>query len=179
VVSIEEVYQLGMNKSEYYATQFEVLKSTALAQQIVTKHSDYFDGLLEENSNSVFSKAMAIFKGDAEAPPLESELLDKKILLFQKGLTVNPIRGTQLAVIEFESEDPEMAATMANELAKVYIEDNLEARLAMTQQAATWLAGRIEGLKTKLKESEERLQQYREAEDLVDMEGAITLGAKE
>src|SRR5690606_27341363 len=71
VVSIEEVYQLGMNKSEYYASQFEVLKSTALAQQIVTKHSDYFDGLLEENSNSVFSKAMAIFKGSAEAPPLE------------------------------------------------------------------------------------------------------------
>jgi len=177
VISIEEVYQLGMNKSEYYATQFEILKSRELAQQVVEEHQPLFDALLEQEKDGPFQKIVDLIYPSSFLT--ESELLDRKVNLFQESLSIQPIRGTQLVTIGVESEDAEKAAILANELAKVYIEDNLEARLAMTQQAATWLAGRIDGLKTKLKESEERLQQYREAEDLVDMEGEKTLSAKE
>lgn len=177
VISIEEVYELGMNKSEYYATQFEILKSRQLALRVVERQHELFNVLLEENRNSILGRAAELIS-PIELLTEEDEL-KQKALLFQDNLVVKPIRGTQLVSIGYESEDPEAAAILVNELARVYIEDNLEARLAMTQQAATWLAGRIDGLKNKLKNSEERLQQYREAEDLVDMEGTQTLAAKE
>lgn len=174
IVSIEEVYKLGLNKSEYYATQFEILKSRELAQRVVSRHLAFFEE--EESSSNLLQTMNLLALSDAAT---EKELVDQKVGLFQRGLAIKPIRGTQLVTIGYESQDPEKAAILANELARVYIEDNLEARLAMTQQAATWLAGRIDGLRNKLKDSEERLQQYREAEDLVDMEGAKTLATKE
>jgi succinoglycan biosynthesis transport protein ExoP len=176
IVSIEGVYDLGMRKSEYYGTQFEILKSRELAHQVIERHKVLLENLVKKDAPFYTSLANSFFPTEALT---EDEKFKESAVFFMENISVVPLRGTQLVTVSFDSEDPEAAAILANELAKVYIEDNLESRLAMTQQAATWLAGRIDGLKEKLKNSESRLQQYREAEDLVNMEGAQTLAAKE
>jgi len=178
IISIEDVYRLGTgNRSEYYATQFEILKSRRLAEEVVRRHPTIFDELLEDRMNSHLRRAIEFVSATKQMT--EEEFFEKKIMLFQEALIIKPVRGTQLVTIGFESEQPETTTILANELAQVYIEDNLEVRLVMRQQATTWLASRIEGLKNKLKDSEEKLQRYREAEGLVDMEGAKTLAIKE
>lgn len=176
VISIEEVYQLGTGKSEYYATQFEILKSRELASVVVERQNELFDLLLAYEKEKKFPLLDVL---SPELPLTEEQSFKEKVNLFTDRVAIRPIRGTQLVKITVEFETPEGAAGLANELATVYIENNLEARLAMTQQAATWLAGRIDGLKLKLQESEENLQQYRETEDLVNLEGEKTLAAKE
>jgi len=176
VISIEEVYQLGTGKSEYYATQFEILKSRELASVVVKRQNELFDRLLTEQKEN---KLPFLNLLSPELPLTEEQTFKEKVNLFMSRVAVKPIRGTQLVKITVEFEYPESAAILANELANVYIENNLEARLAMTQQAATWLAGRIDGLKLKLQESEEKLQQYRETEDLVNLEGEKTLASKD
>ncbi len=176
VISIEEVYQLGTGESEYYLTQFEILKSRELATKVVERNQELFDRLMASKAETPFSFINIFFP---EKVLSEEQKFQEKVKLFTENLAIKPVRNTQLVNIEVESEDPSAAAALANDLALVYIENNLEARLAMTQQAATWLTGRIDGLRIKLRESEEQLQEYRENEDLVDLEGERTLVSQE
>ncbi len=81
--------------------------------------------------------------------------------------------------IHFESEDPELAARVANRLADAYIEENLEQRYAASQKASSYLTDRLEGLRTRLAASEQRLQDFLEEEQLVDIEGVTTLNQQQ
>ncbi len=183
VISIDDVYELGTGNNEYYLTQFEILKSRELSRAVVNSlnlvNDPRFMSVVEEDDGEASSSlpfADVLFPVEVYT---ESELMNQAVRKFQNSLVVTPIRGTQLVKVGFESTDPDLSAEVANELAKTYIESNLEARLEMTQQAATWLSGRIEGLKEKLEDSERRLQEYREQEDLVELEGVRTLALKE
>lgn len=177
VVSIDEVYDLGTGRNEYYLTQFEILKSRELAETVVLALD------LAEHPTFQLEQKQSLFGFmDTFLPskPLsEDQKLKKVVEEFRDNLYIQPIRNTQLVKVIFESEDPELAAEVANNLSRIYIENNLEARLQMTQQAASWLTERISGLKTKLEESERALQEYKEQEDLVEIEGVRTLVAKE
>ena len=61
----------------------------------------------------------------------------------RSNLSVQLIRGSQLAQISFVSYDRELAATVPNALAEAFIESDLEARMAMTQKATEWLRERM------------------------------------
>jgi succinoglycan biosynthesis transport protein ExoP len=52
-------------------------------------------------------------------------------------------------------------------MAKAYINSQMEARVALTQNAADWLTNRLGTLKTNVEISEKKLQDYREANNLV------------
>ena len=92
---------------------------------------------------------------------------------FSEKLTIAPVRNTDLANIIFESKDPQLAADVANRLAQTYIESTLEQRLASTQQASTYMSGRLSELKESLDVSEQRLQNFLESERLVDIEVSL------
>ena len=55
----------------------------------------------------------------------------------------------------------------------------LETRLQAVSKAATWLTGRLDGMREKVEASERKLQAYREAEGLVDMQGTLDLVDKQ
>ena len=173
IVNIQEVYQLGTGKSEYYFTQFEILKSRELAKTVVERNQDRYTEVMMTKSNNPISLLKTFIYGERKTN------LEMMINSFMANTTITPVRSTQLVKVAFDSPDPQLAALMANELAEAYIENNLDARLAMTQKAASWLASRINGLKERLQESELKLQQYRESEDLVDVEGIKTLASKQ
>jgi len=54
VVEIEEVYQMGMGRNEYYFTQFEILKSRVLAQKVVKEHQKAYRELLDKEQAHSF-----------------------------------------------------------------------------------------------------------------------------
>ncbi|MDX1812338.1 MAG: polysaccharide biosynthesis tyrosine autokinase, partial [Gammaproteobacteria bacterium] len=93
--------------------------------------------------------------------------------------TISPIRKTQLVNITFESTDKTLAMKAANALADAYIDSHLDAKLQMTRKATAWLTGRMENLKEKLNSAEKNLQDFRDRENLVDMQGLRSLAAKE
>ncbi len=84
---------------------------------------------------------------------------------FRGRLSIRP-EESGIITISYRSPDRVLAARVANTVAEVYIESELEARLVATQQASGWLFERIGGLREKLRESEEALQDYREREEL-------------
>ena len=94
----------------------------------------------------------------------------------RSSIDVQLVRSSFLIRVSFESSDKALAAKVANTLADVYIENDLEARLQMTQKAGAWLGGRVKGLRDAVEASERALQQFRDREKIVDAKG-VALGA--
>jgi len=180
VLSIEDVYGLNSTGKEYFLTQFEILKSRALAVKVVerlnlTTHP-LFDPRQQEQG---FSLRSLIPVDSEEAAPTEREILDAVVASFTANLSIAPVRKTQLVKINFESTDAAMAAHIANTMADVYIDSHLDAKLEMTRKAAGWLGTRLGDLRTTLQASEAKMQDFREREQLVDVAGVRTLDTDE
>jgi succinoglycan biosynthesis transport protein ExoP len=190
VVSIEDVYGLAGSSREYLLTQFELLKSRSLAQRVVRE--------LKLNQNSEFytppkpSFFASWFASDDAEPSLllspedlkekqesEQQVFEEVTTAFMERIEIDPSRNTQLVTISVEMEDAILAAKAANALAKGYINGQLEAKLNMTETATEWMNERLDVLKINLAESEQKLQEYREKEGLVDLGGVTTVTGQE
>jgi capsular exopolysaccharide synthesis family protein len=194
-VSIEEVVGIDSSQKEYYLTQFEILKSNQIAERVIDKlglaNKLEFNASLstepslkEQLVESV--KALPLFDAYRDTTPVSEEdvqeAVRQKVLdAFQERLTISPIRKTQLVHISFESEDPKLAAEIANAVGEAYINENLEASLGATKQASHWISSRLAELKEQLKDSETALTDFLAKEKLVDdsgVEGGIDAQAR-
>lgn len=90
------------------------------------------------------------------------------------GLDIQPVRKTKLINISFESQSPRMAAFIPNAVGKIYIEDYLQGKDEATDKASEWLVDRLEKLEVLLRESEEKLRDYKKTNKLVDIGGGVT-----
>ncbi len=180
VVSIEEVYNaMGGGNREYYQTQVEIIKSRELARKVVerlklTVHPEY-DPRQDKSDGLKSWLPMNWFKSNE--PLTEEQVLKGVIRNFSDDLQVQPVRNSQLVQISFTSHDKELAAKVPNTLADVFIENDLESKIKMTQKASSWLTGQMGELRTKLESSERSLQDYRERERIVDVKGVALSGA--
>jgi len=184
VISIKEIYGLGSRTQAYYQTQLKILKSRVLAEKLVDKlHllKSHQAKPTEEQSGS--SWLPGVWSPPEEASPTttadEKGWRNAVVEGLMENLSVQAVRNSQLVAISFESTDPKLAADVPNTLAEIYIENDLEAKLAMTNKAAGWLTKRLEGLRKKLSESEKTLQQYIESRGLVNVSGVKTLATKQ
>lgn len=188
-VSFEEIYGLDSNQKEYYLTQFEVIKSDSIAREVITKldlkaHTDFIPKPSFIGEAKGYVKGLFPFLNNTDKLQLtEQEQQDLAMLglleAFKARLSVSPIRKTQLVKVSFESSDPKLAALVANTVGEVYIESQMRAKMGITQQASSWLNTRLSGLRIQLDNSEQKLQAYREAQKLVDIEGIAGLVTQE
>jgi polysaccharide biosynthesis transport protein len=184
VVSIEEVYGIPGANDEYFETQNQILQSRNLAEKVIDKlkiptHPE-FDPEQQEPGlrENIMSWLPVNFLEDDEVVS-DYAIRNGIVGKFRKQLKVSPIRNSQLINITFESIDPQLTATVANTLAKIYISSDLEGRLAMTHKATGSITEQLEELKKNLEASEKALQTFREKEKLIDIKGVDSLAAKE
>jgi capsular exopolysaccharide synthesis family protein len=182
VVSIEEVYGGISGNREHIQTQLEILKSRELAEKLVKRLKLTTDPAIDPRQKPP-ELNLPIHWRDwipagwlPEQPPLSEEALTAAAIgEVQRDLDVQLVRLSLLINVSFESTDKTLAAKLANTMADVYIENDLESRLQMTQHASSWLAERIKGLRANLDASDRALQQFRDKERIVDTKG-VALG---
>ncbi len=187
-VSIEEVVGIDSSQKEYYLTQFEILKSNQIAEHVIDKLG--LDQLVEFNaaldeSESLFDElkqqplVQSLMNNTKEEGNNQEEVRQKVLEVFKDNLVISPIRNTQLVKISFTSEDPKLAAKVANEVGYAYIETNLDARLQATKYASNWITTRLAELRSQLESSENTLAEYLEREKLIDDSGIDALASAE
>ncbi|HCJ29697.1 MAG TPA: lipopolysaccharide biosynthesis protein [Pseudomonas sp.] len=195
VVSIEQVYGLEGAGTEYLQTQFELLKSRALAERVVrqlnlTTHPEFDPRQQPEPLVDVsgvlakldFRKAMPFtLPGDldGELDTTEADIFDAVTIEFMERISIEPQGKSQLVKVQVDMADPYTAALAANALTNGFIETQLEATMEMSMTATNWMNSRLGELRTKLKSAEDRLQAFREKENLVDVDGVATISAAE
>lgn len=82
---------------------------------------------------------------------------------FLSNLTVSPQGVSYVIAIRYEFGDPRKAADVANAIAELYLDDQLEAKFDATRRANTWLHGRLAELQQQVINAEHAVEVFREA----------------
>lgn len=199
VVGIRGVEE-GRANRDYLQTQFELLKSRDLAEEVVRRldlvnHAEFDPAQQPEPLISIGSLldwrrwvdrlglggVIPTTSPEALAAPdpVARDPFAGVVRAFRGRLSVSPRNGTQMVDLRVQMADPALAAAAANAVAQVYIDQQLAARVAMTEQATGWMSRQLSELKAQLDDSERRLQAYVQREDLVNMDGVTTVEASE
>ncbi|MBT0079267.1 GumC family protein [Vibrio alginolyticus] len=188
-LSIEEVYGVDTTKKEYFQTQIAILKSNHIADKVIRELN--LTQLPEFTSSGGVNKKIDQVKSipfvqdllNVAPSPKEtaqfSESYYQALQAFRSKLDIEPVRNTQLVRIRFRSIDPKLATTIANAVGQAYIDANFEAKLAVTQNAATWLTNNSQKLEERLRNSEQALQEFLLKEGLIDINGIDEIYANE
>lgn len=142
VTKFEEVYQGTYTEMQYYyQTQIKILESRGLVEGV-------FDELhLSKDPD---------FR-DLKDPV---EALDKNI-------KIEPVKNSQIILINVEDKDALRASTIANTLAKIYIQQDIEMKNRAAKEATGWLEVQLTDIKKKVQASEEALNNYMQKNRIV------------
>jgi polysaccharide biosynthesis transport protein len=188
LVSNQEMYDSwSVSSRDYFLTQFEIIKSRDFAERLVrvmqlTKHPEYDPRQQAKPWYAAWVPERFLPIAPAKAPgennaQSEEDILEGVVFNVMGGITLQPVRNTQLVKISFDSHDPALAERVPNTLAMIYIIADLETRGETTRRSMSFLNTQAEELKRKLSESERALQAYREQEKIVVAKGASVAGA--
>lgn len=99
-------------------------------------------------------------------PPADSTVEERVLNAYYDRLSVYAVDNSRVIAIDFSSEDPELAAQVANAVAEEYIALQRAAKRDTTADAAAWLATQIDDLRGKVQEAEAKVERYRTDNDL-------------
>ena len=124
----------------YYKTQYRIIRSKALAEKVLFKLKLH------------------------DKPPFKGS--KDSAALFVSHVSVIPLPDTRLAEVAISHQDPKVATEWANTLAEAYLEQNLEAKIETTRNIYGWLQERLTSAQQDVHQSEEKLYEYSEKQDL-------------
>lgn len=134
----------------FLQTQVDALRSRAMAIR-VAKELGLFQG------TTFFDQMKARVPEPENLRPRDEQLRNAVIGIIQDNLSISLPRQSRIAVISFESPDPELSAKVANAYASGFIEYNLERKFDSSSYARTFLSGRLDEARERLQKSEEAL----------------------
>jgi len=167
VVSFQEVLSVDTSTTDYYQTQYQVLQSQTIARKVIFKLKLY--------NNPEF----VTLDGLPREPPKNYDEINIGIVnTFLSKLKIEPVRNSRIVKINYDTYTPELSAQIANAVADVYIEQNLETKTGVSQEAVGWLQKKIEELRKKVEESEMKVQKYKEENQIISIEEKETITAQ-
>ena len=164
---------------EFLQTQYELLQSRSLAERVANELDLNRESLGRLYQPGWFGRMLALLrpkssKEDAEKQVASVSSQDAKDELraaasvISGGLSVDPVRDSRLVSINYDSPSPEFSAKVANAVAEGFIAAGLERRFGATSYAKTYLEDQLKLTKAKLEESERKLVEFAQKENLVN-----------
>jgi len=151
---------------EAVTSQVQLLLSRDLARQVIKKNKlaelPEFDPVLRGISPV---RMLLGFFGIARDPfrmTPEERVLDA----YYSRLAAYAVDKSRVIVIEFQSQNPELAARVANSIADGYLVLQQDARQQQAKAAGEWLSGEIDGLRKKVADAESRAEAFRSKSSL-------------
>ena len=89
------------------------------------------------------------------------------LLRFRKAVKVSVLPRTQVIEVRFRSEDPQLAAAVANELLEAYSEQNFRARFQGAMQVSQWLSKQMDDLKGNAVDAQRRLAAFEKSNNIL------------
>lgn len=146
---------------EAVASQVQLVLSRDLARTIITKNKlaelPEFDSVLRGVPSWKATAALFGVVRDPLSMTPEERVLDA----YYERLTAYAVDKSRVIVVEFQSQDPDLAARVANSIADGYLVLQQNARQTQAKSASQWLAGEIESLRKKVAEADSRVEAFR------------------
>ena len=191
VLQTKEIVIAGQSDPNFWGTQLKLLENPALARQVVLtldlQHNPAFFGGQAQGGvfaslRRIVAKPKKVNESPAVSPGLtvvgESEVTGGSLTPEQLaqlepyedaiigGEIVESVPQTNLVKIRFIHSDPELAQKIANTLADVFVNNNLERLTAHSTKAEDMLAREIANLQTKIKHDQEARFNYAKEKNL-------------
>ena len=178
---------LGTDSATIYS-EVEVLRSRNLLGKVVTAlnliEDPEFNSALREPSlrNKLSTRLGSLIGGDeggqAGEETDESDARRTQDRLINTLLSKSQIRNLPQSLV-FEiavtTQTPEKSATIADTIARFYIQDQLDAKFEATEQATAWLTNRVSELQGELEGAEARVKAFNSSTDLVSEDALAAL----
>lgn len=145
-------------------TQTRILQSRILLDRLLANRNDLARRLVASHAHtraSLWRKAIGVSSAEG-SPDRDSIAADAAA-----RLRVHAQPNTRIIEIAFDSTDPKLAADFSNAVASEFVELSLEQRWRSNQHTGEWLGRQMQDIKIKLEKSEEELQRYARAANLV------------
>src|SRR4051794_1443915 len=151
---------------EAVTSQVQLLLSRDLAREIVRKNKladrPEFDPVLQGLSPLKSLMALIGIGRDPFGLTPEERVLDA----YFDRLAAYAVDKSRVIVIEFQSNDPDLAAKVANSIAEGYLVLQQNARQEQARAAGQWLSGEIDSLRKKVADAESRAEEFRSKSSL-------------
>ena len=178
----------GVSQQLTFNTHFTLIKSKPVIQSLLANldisreertrlEEGFATNILEEVVDQVMrsyrriKKNLGVLFGVGRSGLSEQERLDKSIAAIQSIITIKNVRKTRLLDISVMDNDPEMAAKIANLLAKKYIEFDLASKLASANQNQEWLNKEVYAMKKRLEDDERKFFAYKQLNKVFSING--------
>ena len=137
----------------YMATQVEVLKSDRVASRAVKI-------LGVERSPTAVAQWREATKAKI---PLERYFAN----VLEKGLAVEPSKGSSIINLNYTAADPIFAQAAANAFAQAYMDVSVDLRIAPARQSATFLEDQSKTLRANLEKAQATLSAFQQSKGIV------------
>ncbi len=152
--------------AEAVTSQVQLLLSRDLARQIIKQNKlaelPEFDPVLRGLSPVKSLLALFGIGRDPFSLTPEERVLDA----YYDRFTAYAVDKSRVVVIEFQSQDPDLAARVANSIADGYLVMQQNARQQQARAASQWLSGEIDNLRKKVADAESRVEDFRSKSSL-------------
>ena len=176
VVRGQEAMGENANDPQFYATQYELLKSRVLAERVVSSLS------LADNKDFVDAKVgilgrlrQTLFAERNEREPENVRRQRQAVELIEKGLTIQPVPLSRLVRISFSFVNPYLAQQVSVAIADNFVAMTLDRRYANSSYARTFLEEKLQQVKLKLEESEKQVVAYAQKESIVNVDDKVSV----
>lgn len=159
-----------MGGVEFLKTQFELLKSSSMAERVVSLlrlHED--DGFLKPQDASLLGILSSAFSASGKQLPAPSAREKWVATIVRSNVSVLPVAGSRLVDVSYIDPSPARAQQIANGYAEAYVASNLDKRFEANSYAKMFLEDQVKQLKIRLEESEQAIVNFAESQKMVEV----------
>jgi capsular exopolysaccharide synthesis family protein len=162
----------------YFNTQYRILQSRGLARRVVKvlPPPPPEQPTTVSRALSLPRQAINRWRRTSAPAPADPPAVDETaaegaaIGEFLGGVEIVPVKGTRLVEIAYSSPDPQYATLAANTLAREYVQQNLDLKLANTTNTIVWLGEELTKQRQKVEAAERAMAAYQEDQNAMSLD---------
>jgi capsular exopolysaccharide synthesis family protein len=158
----------GQGSQDFLRTQFELLRSRALAERVVVALQLANQPDFAGSGGSIFSALTRLVTPvvDRTTDPVELRRIAADRV--QDAVNIRPVPGSRLIDVSYTDPIPTRAQRVANGYGEAFVSANLDKRFEANAYAKTFLEDQIKQLSLRLEEAEKAVVEYAEREQMIE-----------
>lgn len=160
----------GGDDTQYINTQLKIMQSPKVAYLVaktldLEHNSDFAPGLAR--TPQARQNELEVSSGETDEQA-EMTKLEAWIETLLGNVEIKQLRDTRLVEIHYRHSNPDLARKVADTWADAYLKNNLDSRYEANKKSGEFLNKSIQDYRIKTREAEEKLLNYRRANQVLD-----------
>ncbi|MCO5054662.1 polysaccharide biosynthesis tyrosine autokinase [Thermomonas sp.] len=174
VVASDQGAVLGYDwNNQYQQTQLELLQSRSMSERVAKRVNLDRIAIDRLDAPGWMGRLLGLFRAKPAAPASATQtardskaMQNEAVGIFRGGLSVEPVKDTELVWVNFDSPVPAFSVQAVNAIAEEFVAANQDQYNSRSNFAGNYLEEQLAIAKAKLEESERKLIEYARTQGL-------------